>query len=92
MKLLANGFKLNLDFFSKALTSGSLLAMEGFLKDLAVRANFGLFHILNLFNLIYGLNIHALWLDRVVGIWLPTYCPGEEGTITTCSIECGPVV
>jgi len=92
VKLLADGFKLDLNFFSEALTSGSLLAMEGFLKDLAVGANFGLWNILNLFNLIYSLNIHTIWLDGVVGVGLSTYGPGEEGTITTCSIECRPIV
>ena len=66
--------------------------MECFLKDLAVGANFGLWNILNLFNLVYGLNIHAFWLDGVVGVRLSTHGPGEEGTITTCGIECGPIV
>jgi hypothetical protein len=40
VKLLADGFKLDLDLFSEALTAGCLLAMEGFLKNLAVWANF----------------------------------------------------
>jgi len=40
VKFLADGFKLDLDFLSEALTAGCLLAMEGFLKDLAVWANF----------------------------------------------------
>ena len=92
VKLLADGFKLDLDLLSEALTSGSLLAMEGLLKDLAVGANFGLWNVLNLLNLVYGLNIHAIWLDGVVGVGLSTYGPGEEGTITTCSIEGGPIV
>jgi hypothetical protein len=92
VKLLADGFKLDLDLFPEALTPGGLLAMEGLLKDLAVGANFGLWNILNLFNLVYGLNVHAFGLDGVVGVGLSTYGPGEEGTITTCGIECGPIV
>jgi hypothetical protein len=60
MKLLADGFKLDLDLFSEALTAGSLLAMESFLKDLAVGADFGLRNIVDLLDLIDGLNIHAI--------------------------------
>ena len=60
VKFLADGFKLNLDLFSEALTAGSLLAMEGFLEDLAVGADFGLRNIVDLLNLIDGLNIHAI--------------------------------
>jgi hypothetical protein len=92
VKFLADGFKLDLDLFSEALTAGCLLAMEGLLEDLAVGANFRLRDVLDLLNLIYGLNILAVWLDGVVGVGLSSDGPGEEGSISTCGVECRPIV
>jgi hypothetical protein len=61
--------------------------VEGLLEDLAVGSDLRLWDVLDLLNLIDGFYIHAFQLDRVVGVGLATDGPGEESSLTSCSIE-----
>jgi hypothetical protein len=87
MKFLADGIEFHLDLLSEAFTAGGLLAVEGLLEDLTVGPDLRLRNVIDLFNLVYGLHIHAIQLNGVMRIGLATNGPSKEGTITTGCIE-----
>ena len=91
MKLLSDGVELYLDLLTETLTSRCLLPVKGLLEDLPVGSDLRLRQILDLLQLIYGLDIHTLQLDRVVWVRLTTHCPREKGSVSTGSVKCGSV-
>ncbi len=91
MQLLPDVLQLDLDLFTESFPPGSLLPMELFLKYFAVGPYFRLRDVLDLLDLVDGLDVGAFERDWMVRVGLASDSPGEKTTVTACCIECRTV-